>query len=221
MLGRLGSWRHLVVLLSIAACSVLALLGLIGGRRRAVRRQADHRVPCVQRGRQPAMRIREVVDQDFGVASRHGYERIIPDDFGVPTDVEASSPDANADIGTTVSSEQRRSPHPPRRSGQEFTGQHRYVLSYTLPDARTCTSGAARPRHHRRRRGVRDRPIRGHPQRLRARGPDVRRRRVRRLRRLRPAADRRGRLPRRVRAAAPRAMASPIGGTITGYSTPS
>ena len=44
------------------------------------------------------VRIREVVDQDFGDDDRHGYERIIPNDFGEPIDIDASSPDANADI---------------------------------------------------------------------------------------------------------------------------
>ena len=44
------------------------------------------------------MRIREVIDQDFGDADRHGYEQTIDDDFGVPIDITAESPDANADV---------------------------------------------------------------------------------------------------------------------------
>ena len=35
------------------------------------------------------VRIREVVDEDFGTDDKHGYQRIIPNDFGVPTDIEA------------------------------------------------------------------------------------------------------------------------------------
>ena len=44
------------------------------------------------------LRIREVVDQDFGSFDRHGYQRIIPNDFGVPTHIAARSPDAPADV---------------------------------------------------------------------------------------------------------------------------
>ena len=44
------------------------------------------------------LRIRETVDNDFGSFDRHGYERRIPNDFGVPTDVEATSPDAPDDV---------------------------------------------------------------------------------------------------------------------------
>lgn len=35
---------------------------------------------------------------DFGSLDRHGYRRIIPKDFGVPTDITASSPDAPDDL---------------------------------------------------------------------------------------------------------------------------
>ena len=74
------------------------------------------------------VRIREVVDEDFGTKDRHGYERIIPNDFGEPTDIEASSPDANADIDVTpgrhrATASASATPTPP------FSGQHRYVLS--------------------------------------------------------------------------------------------
>ena len=87
------------------------------------------------------LRIREVVDQDFGDADRHGYRRIIPNDFGAPTEVTASSPDAPADVFIDD-----RGYETEIRVGdpdQTVSGQHRYVLTYTLPDARLSTGELA------------------------------------------------------------------------------
>ncbi|MET0577070.1 MAG: hypothetical protein ABW122_00315, partial [Ilumatobacteraceae bacterium] len=64
--------------------------------------------------------------------------RIIPNDFGVPTDVEATSPDAP----DAVSVEQLSGDETQIRIGDANTtvsGQRRYVLTYTLPDARLAT----------------------------------------------------------------------------------
>ena len=66
-------------------------MGVLGGGRH------DERFDAKQIVVSPVgdgVRIREVVDQDFGTFNRHGYERVIPNDFGVPTDIVASSPDA-------------------------------------------------------------------------------------------------------------------------------
>ncbi len=92
MLGRLAFWRHGVVLASVAACSILAFSGIIGAGNRSERFQAKQVVvwPVGANG----LRVREVVDEDFGAHDRHGYQRVIPIDFGVPDDVVASSPDA-------------------------------------------------------------------------------------------------------------------------------
>ncbi len=120
--------------MAIGACVVLALLGIIGGRPE----RFDAKQITVSPAGGEGIRIREVVDQDFGNASRHGYERIIPNDFGVPTDIEAESPDANADIG--LSSENFGETR--IRLGDadvEYTGQHRYILSYTLPEGELST----------------------------------------------------------------------------------
>lgn len=132
MLGRLGWWRHVVVAVVIGVCSLLALIGVIGGGLR------DERFDAKQITVSPAggdgVRIREVVDQDFGHNDRHGYERTIPNDFGVPTDVTAESPDADASVGISESLGATRI-----RLGDPdttFDGQHRYVVAYTLPDAR-------------------------------------------------------------------------------------
>jgi uncharacterized membrane protein YgcG len=130
MLGRLGIWRHVIVGVLIALCSGSAAIGLVGGRGE----QFDVKQVTVS----PAgdgVRIREVVDQDFGNSpfGKHGYERIIPTDFGTPEDIDASSPDANADINREFVTEGYRI-----RLGDPdttFSGQHRYILSYTLPSA--------------------------------------------------------------------------------------
>jgi hypothetical protein len=79
------------------------------------------------------LRIREVVDVDFGSTDRHGYVRVIPNDFGVPTDVTAVSPDAPADLVV----EQTGLGETAILIGDPDTvvsGQHRYVVTYTLPD---------------------------------------------------------------------------------------
>ncbi len=134
MLGRLGIWRHIAVIFTIGVCSVLAVLGIVGGRGE----RFDSKQITVSPAGGDGVRIREVVDQDFGNFNRHGYERNIPTDFGVPRDVTASSPDANADIGLS-------SPNFGEirvRLGDAdvtYSGQRRYILSYTLPEAELST----------------------------------------------------------------------------------
>ena len=132
MLGKLGWWRHIVVVVAIAVCSLLALVGLIGGGLRDER--FDSKQITVSPAGGEGVRIREVVDQDFGHNDRHGYERTIPNDFGTPTDIEASSPDADATVGVVDVYQATRI-----RLGDPnstYNGQHRYILSYTLPEAR-------------------------------------------------------------------------------------
>ena len=143
-LGQLGTWRHALVLMSIAGCSVLALFGIIGGGNRDERFEAKQITVTPAGG--DGVRIREVVDEDFGSEKRHGYQRIIPNDFGVPTEITASSPNANADVSTAtvydnplVESTRIRLGDP----GVTYTGQHRYVLTYTLPDAQLSTGKLA------------------------------------------------------------------------------
>jgi hypothetical protein len=121
-----------VVALFVLAGPALALAGFVGQPDRPERFDAKH--VTVQPAGEGGVRIREVVDQDFGDEDRHGYERIIPDDFGEPTEVVASSPDAPDDVSVTPLGGQTRI-----RIGDPdttVTGQHRYELAYTLPDAR-------------------------------------------------------------------------------------
>ncbi|MCU1365411.1 MAG: hypothetical protein JWN39_1050 [Ilumatobacteraceae bacterium] len=133
MLGRLGIWRHLVVLIAIAGCATLAFFGLIGGGNRKERFDAKQ-ITVVPSGAD-GLRVREVVDEDFGTQRRHGYERIIPTDFGAPSEITASSPNANAEIGTADVFLDDRPAIRIRLGdpGTTYQDQHRYVLSYTLP----------------------------------------------------------------------------------------
>ncbi|HEU4839926.1 MAG TPA: hypothetical protein VFT09_00740, partial [Ilumatobacteraceae bacterium] len=80
-LGSLGKWRHAVVGATILGGSALALTGLIGSDRSE---RFDAKQVTVTPDGDDGLRIREVVDQDFGRHDRHGYERIVPNDFGVP-----------------------------------------------------------------------------------------------------------------------------------------
>lgn len=139
MLGNLGMWRHVVAAGAVGGTAVLAATGVIG--RKDLDEQFESKVVTVQPAGADGVRIREVVDQDFGTKDRHGYERIIPTDFGNPTDIVASSPDANADIDVTSDGSKDRI-----RLGdpdKTYTGQHRYILAYTLPNARLSTGELA------------------------------------------------------------------------------
>ena len=139
MLGKIGAWRHVVVASSIGGTALLAATGVIG--RGDFGERFESKVVTVEPAGDDGVRIREVVDQDFGTNNRHGYERKIPIDFGNPTDIEASSPDANADTDVTSFGGFDRI-----RLGDvdtTFTGQHRYVLAYTLPAAQLSTGQLA------------------------------------------------------------------------------
>ena len=139
MLGKLGAWRHVVVASSIIGVSVLAAMGVIG--RGSLPERFECKVVTVTPIGVDGVRIREVVDQDFGSTDRHGYERIVKTDFGNPIDIEASSPDANADIDVTpVATGDRIRLGDPSTT---YSGQHRYVLAYTLPDAQLSTDQLA------------------------------------------------------------------------------
>jgi hypothetical protein len=143
MLQKISGARHAIVGAGVLATSVLGGLGVVGAGDQAVLR-AEHfdskliTVMPVGESNPDGLRIREVVDIDFGVNERRGYQRIIPNDFGLVSDVTASSPDANDDVDVVVVGSDTRI-----RIGNPnvtFTGQRRYVVEYTLPDAQ-LTSG--------------------------------------------------------------------------------
>lgn len=132
VLGRIAPWRHLVAGASVAGCTALAGLGLIGGGIHPER--FDAKQVTVRVTPAGGLAVREVVDQDFGSFDRHGYERFIPHDFGVPIDIRASSPDAPDDVDVLDLGDETRI-----RIGDPDTtidGQHRYVLTYTYPEPR-------------------------------------------------------------------------------------
>jgi Predicted membrane protein (DUF2207) C-terminal domain len=135
MLNRIAPWRHAIVGLVIVAMALLAGFRVIGaGADSAIRpEQFDAKQVTVAPDGVDGLRIREVVDIDFGASARRGYQRILRNDFGVPTDVTAESPDANADVNVVDSGNETRI-----RIGDPaitFTGRHRYILDYTLPRA--------------------------------------------------------------------------------------
>jgi uncharacterized membrane protein YgcG len=139
MLGKIGLWRHAVAAGTIGGTAVLAATGVIG--RGNYPERFESKVVTVTPVGDDGVRIREVVDQDFGTHDRHGYERIVTTDFGNPIDIEASSPDASAEISVTGVDTGDRI----RLGDRDVTmdGQHRYVLSYTLPQARLSTGQLA------------------------------------------------------------------------------
>jgi hypothetical protein len=136
---RVGPLRHAIVAIGVLAVATLAGLGIIGGGDQGLLRPEhfDAKQVTVVPSGDDGVRIREVVDIDFGVHERRGYQRIVPNDFGAPVDVEASSPSADATVATVDFGRETRI-----RLGDPsvtFTGQHRYVLEYTLPGARIST----------------------------------------------------------------------------------
>lgn len=138
MLSTVGVTKHLIVGVFVVGMGALGAVGVIGAGDQALTRPEHFDAKYVEvtsAGSQDpnGVRIRETVDIDFGLAERRGYERIIPHDFGVPVDVTASSPDANDSLDVVERSSSSRI-----RIGDRnvtFTGQHRYFLEYTLPEA--------------------------------------------------------------------------------------
>ncbi|MGB0112703.1 MAG: hypothetical protein WBP59_05745, partial [Ilumatobacteraceae bacterium] len=135
MLRTVKNWQHALVALSIVGTTLLVGFGVLGAGDESVWRPEhfDAKQVTVWPEGSDGVRVREVVDIDFGLTERRGYQRIIPNDFGVPTDIVASSPDANADVTVIpIGAETRIRLGDPDVT---FTNRHRYVLEYTLPDA--------------------------------------------------------------------------------------
>ena len=127
-LGKLGSWRHVVVGGTIGATTLAAGLGIIGEDHAE---RFDAKQVVVSPVGTDGLHVREVVDQDFGNRGRHGYERLIPNDFGVPVEVTAESGTAPDGVDVEqIGGQTRIRIGDPSRT---ITGQHRYVLEYTYP----------------------------------------------------------------------------------------
>lgn len=135
MLNRVGTGRHIFVGGSVVVLSALGALGVVGAGEEGLLRgeHFDAKQVTVRPDGADGVRIREVVDIDFGLQERRGYQRIIPNDFGIPVDVVASSPDADGELNVAnVGGDTRIRIGDPLVT---FTGQRRYLLGYTLPDA--------------------------------------------------------------------------------------
>lgn len=135
-LGKLSAARHAAVGFAALGTSALAYTGLIG---QPNDERFDAKQVVVTPAGEDGVRIREVVDQDFARHDRHGYERIVPNDFGIPEDITASSPDAPDQVSATQGFDREFGETTVIRIGDPdttITGQHRYILDYTLPDAR-------------------------------------------------------------------------------------
>jgi uncharacterized membrane protein YgcG len=131
MRGSVSKLRHAVVLAVIVGWVVLAALGTVGAGRH------DERIETWQTVIEPAggdaIRVTETFDYDFGNADRHGPLREVPDDFGTPEQLTATSPDAPAHVDAASNGITTRV-----KIGDPdatVTGQHRYTLSYVLPHA--------------------------------------------------------------------------------------
>ena len=138
MLQQVGTGQHVVVGASVLAVGALGAFGIVGAGDQGLLRPEHFDAKRVVI--QPAgaafpdgVRITEFVDMDVGLVERRGYQRFVPNDFGVPTQVTAFSPDANDDLEVVeFGSESRIRIGDPSIT---FTGQRRYELSYVLPEA--------------------------------------------------------------------------------------
>ncbi|HQV58616.1 MAG TPA: hypothetical protein PKV27_11430, partial [Ilumatobacteraceae bacterium] len=125
------AWKHFAVGGTVLCASALGFLGVVGQPK--LNEQFDAKQIVIVPTGTDSLRVTEYVDQDFGTAKKHGYQRIIPIDFGIPTDIQASSPDAPDRLSTS-----RQYNDLVIRVGDPnttITGQHRYELSYTYPSA--------------------------------------------------------------------------------------
>lgn len=133
MIGKLSLVRHGIVGAAIAGTTLLAGLGVIADPHAGHDERFDAKTLVVAPIGESGVRITEYVDIDFGSAERRGYRRLIPNDFGAPTDVVAATPDAADDLSVIPDGDRTEI-----RIGDPDTtwrGQHRYELAYTLPDA--------------------------------------------------------------------------------------
>lgn len=133
MLGKFSAARHAFVIAAIGGTTLLAATGVIGGGDHPER--FDQWQSVVQPAGGDGVRITDTFDQDFGSNDRRGHETYIAHDAGAPIDITASSPDAPDELGVVAVGTETRV-----RIGDPdvtITGQHRYTLAYTLPQART------------------------------------------------------------------------------------
>ncbi len=131
MIGGVSKLRRAVVIATIAGTTGLTALGVLGGGVHPER--YDQWQSVVGPAGADGVRVTDTFDQDFGTNDRRGHERYIPHDYGAPIDVVVSSPDAPDRLFVDDFGDQTRI-----RVGEPdvtISGQHRYTIAYTLPDA--------------------------------------------------------------------------------------
>ena len=135
-MSRVKIWSHLVVALSILVVGGLALAGFIGENARD--EKIEQLQVVVSAEGDNGVRITETIDQDFGTASKHGPQLVVPNDFGQVSDVTASSDDAPHNVYLDDTYLNGQSATQIRVGDPDITvsGQHRYTISYVLPTAR-------------------------------------------------------------------------------------
>ncbi|HRW37167.1 MAG: DUF2207 domain-containing protein [Acidimicrobiales bacterium] len=128
---------HVVVAVAIVVVAAMAALGWIGEEHHPEKIE-QLRVSVTPAG-DGGLRISETIDHDFGSEDRHGPELVVPNDFGTPEQITASSPDAPAGIADVSPASLNGESATRIRVGDpdvEVSGQHRYEISYVLPVAR-------------------------------------------------------------------------------------
>lgn len=129
---------HIAVAASILVVALLAALGFIGENRRE--EKIEQLQVAVTAADENGVRITETIDYDFGTQTgKHGPQLEVPNDFGVPTDVTADSPDAPHEVFVDPTTMFDGTDATRIRVGDPdvtVSGQHRYTISYVLPSAR-------------------------------------------------------------------------------------
>ena len=156
MLSRIRPWHHIVVGIVIALMALLAGVRVIGAGDDACsgRESFDSKQVTIWPEGDDGVRVREIVDIDFGLNERHGYQRIIPNDFGVPESVTVVT-EADDTLNVVDLGDETRI-----RVGDPNITYHRPAPVRARVRAARCRAEfrRARPRRHRQRRDVR-RPI--------------------------------------------------------------
>lgn len=129
-------WSHLVVVMSVVVVGLLALTGTIGENSRDAK--IEQLQVVVSGEGDSGVRITETIDQDFGTASKHGPQLVVPNDLGQVQDVTADSDRAPHDVylDDTYLNGQSATQIRVGDPDETVTGQHRYTISYVLPAAR-------------------------------------------------------------------------------------
>ena len=128
---------HLVVALSVVVVGLLAAWGLIGENPQP--EKIEQLQVVVSGAGEAGVRITETIDQDFGTTDRRGPQLVVPNDFGVPTNITASSASAPDDLQVAPAPFDSPVQGTRIRVGDPdvtLRGQHRYTISYVLPNAR-------------------------------------------------------------------------------------